>query len=253
MQNTLRYAVSALALSTALGLAAPALAAHHDGWGPPAAGSAPAGGGSSAGGSGPGPQSSGPSWTGPSGGSNNNAHVSGGGGFAPHAARVHMFAGGQNVSHFSGAQRQAWSHGHWWHGRHHGHDGWWWFAGGGWFFYPYAVYPYPDYVSGTADYEDGYYAGAAANNAWWYCDNPAGYYPYVQNCMVPWRPVNPPPPPQGGYGAPPGAGGYSPPPGSGGDQYGPPNGGPDDENGPPDDDQGGPNDGPPPGNPPPGH
>ncbi|HEX6841855.1 MAG TPA: hypothetical protein VF113_10000 [Stellaceae bacterium] len=26
---------------------------------------------------------------------------------------------------------------------------------------------------------------------WYYCDNPAGYYPYVPNCPTPWRPVMP--------------------------------------------------------------
>lgn len=28
---------------------------------------------------------------------------------------------------------------------------------------------------------------------WYYCDNPAGYYPYVPNCPTPWRPVTPQP------------------------------------------------------------
>lgn len=26
---------------------------------------------------------------------------------------------------------------------------------------------------------------------WYYCANPAGYYPYVQNCSQPWIPVDP--------------------------------------------------------------
>jgi hypothetical protein len=25
--------------------------------------------------------------------------------------------------------------------------------------------------------------------SWYYCDNPKGYYPYVQNCNAGWRPV----------------------------------------------------------------
>lgn len=25
--------------------------------------------------------------------------------------------------------------------------------------------------------------------SWYYCDNPKGYYPYVQNCNNAWRPV----------------------------------------------------------------
>ena len=33
--------------------------------------------------------------------------------------------------------------------------------------------------------------------SWYYCDNPRGYYPYVQNCSTAWQPVpaNPPPGP----------------------------------------------------------
>lgn len=29
---------------------------------------------------------------------------------------------------------------------------------------------------------------------WYYCDNPKGYYPYVQQCPGGWRPVSPTPP-----------------------------------------------------------
>ena len=29
---------------------------------------------------------------------------------------------------------------------------------------------------------------------WYYCDNPPGYYPYVQQCSGGWRQVNPVPP-----------------------------------------------------------
>ncbi len=29
---------------------------------------------------------------------------------------------------------------------------------------------------------------------WYYCDNPQGYYPYVQQCPSGWRPVFPTPP-----------------------------------------------------------
>jgi hypothetical protein len=29
---------------------------------------------------------------------------------------------------------------------------------------------------------------------WYYCDNPPGYYPYVQQCSAGWRQVNPAPP-----------------------------------------------------------
>ena len=38
---------------------------------------------------------------------------------------------------------------------------------------------------------------AAPPATYYYCDNPAGYYPYIQKCLVPFRPVPaaPPPPP----------------------------------------------------------
>jgi hypothetical protein len=35
--------------------------------------------------------------------------------------------------------------------------------------------------------------GSAPASVWYYCDNPAGYYPYVANCGSPWRPVQPTP------------------------------------------------------------
>jgi hypothetical protein len=38
-------------------------------------------------------------------------------------------------------------------------------------------------------------AQPAPQNFWYYCTNPAGYYPYVKNCTVPWMQVVPTPPP----------------------------------------------------------
>jgi hypothetical protein len=36
---------------------------------------------------------------------------------------------------------------------------------------------------------------APPQSAWWYyCDNPQGYYPYVQQCMSHWQRVSPQPP-----------------------------------------------------------
>ena len=34
-------------------------------------------------------------------------------------------------------------------------------------------------------------AQAAAPRVWYYCTDPAGYYPYVQNCTQPWVHVDP--------------------------------------------------------------
>jgi hypothetical protein len=220
MQQILRNGISALALGAAILVAGPALAQNnHNGHG----GNSHAQGG------------------GPGGGS---AHF---GTFR--SAPAHAFAG-HSFAQFSPAQRQSWSGGRWWHGSHGGRSGWWWFVGGGWFFYPYAVYPYPDYVSSTAYYDDYDYApGYGGGASWYYCDNPRGYYPYVQSCNGPWHPVpmTPPGMQQGGNGYGPGDSGPPPDNGPGpDDNSGPPPGGPND--GPP---QGGPDQGPPP--PPPGH
>lgn len=54
--------------------------------------------------------------------------------------------------------------------------------------YPYA-YPYAYPPPAPAAYAP---APAAAAPTWYYCDNPAGYYPNVQSCSVQWRPVQPP-------------------------------------------------------------
>ena len=110
------------------------------------------------------------------------------------------------VGHFSSFQMNAWRGGHWFHGGFGGRFGWWWWADGFWYLYDSPVYPYPGYV---ADY----YV-PQAGGSWYYCDNPAGYYPYVRSCMGQWRAVAPTPP-QGGAPGGPGGAGYSegaPPP-----------------------------------------
>ena len=122
---------------------------------------------------------------------------------------------------------EAWHGGRWFHGEHGGRAGWWWVVGGVWYFYPAPVYPYPapppEVVVAPA-------AVPAAQYYYW-CGRPAGYYPYVQGCRVPWQavpaatapaPVPAPaaPPPSPYYAPPPGAAatpgpppGYAPPPG----------------------------------------
>jgi hypothetical protein len=174
---------------------------------------------------------------------------------APHRFAAHSYA------HFTAADRAIWHRGHWWHGPWHGRNGWWWFAGGAWYFYTAPIYPYPGYVSDYYyDDQDNYNPGPAAGAApynWYYCQNPPGYYPYIQSCNGPWQPVPATPPGYATNG--PGAPGQGPDQGpdqSYGpqDQNGPPPGyndnGPDDQNGPPPGyEQNGPGDqnGPPPG------
>jgi hypothetical protein len=97
---------------------------------------------------------------------------------------------GHDFAHFTSAERVSWQGGSWRHAWHNGHYGWWWFVGNLWFFYPAPIYPYPLYV-GAADYYDYYdYYGAPAYY-WYHCENPLGYYPYVQQCDGPWEPVPP--------------------------------------------------------------
>jgi hypothetical protein len=155
---------------------------------------------------------------------------------------VHRF-GGHDYAHFSVSDRTAWRGGRWWHGPWRGRNGWWWLAGGAWYFYDAPVYPYPGYVS---DYyvDDDYYGDqdygtpGASPYSWYYCQNPPGYYPYIQTCNGPWQPVPAGAPP--GYSS--GPANQGPPPGYNDgpdDQDGPPPGynqngpGPNDQNGPP--------------------
>jgi hypothetical protein len=68
--------------------------------------------------------------------------------------------------------------------------------------YPYGYYPYPYapyrvYDAAPTVYVEPEMSAAPAvepANFWYYCTNPAGYYPYVQNCSLPWMKVVPPSP-----------------------------------------------------------
>jgi hypothetical protein len=97
---------------------------------------------------------------------------------------------GHDFMHLTAEQRTAWQHGGWRHSWHNGHWGWWWVAGGLWFYYPEPIYPYPDYI-GTDYYYDYYDEYGTPGYYWYYCENPQGYYPYVQQCNGPWEPVPP--------------------------------------------------------------
>lgn len=88
---------------------------------------------------------------------------------------------------------ELWRGGSWQHGHHAGRLGWWWIVGGAWYFYPAAVYPYPD------PYQPPIVMVAPSEEApqyWYYCSDPAGYYPYVAQCSTGWQrvPANPPAP-----------------------------------------------------------
>jgi hypothetical protein len=73
---------------------------------------------------------------------------------------------------------------HWYHGWRNGQYGWWWGDGLGSTYYPY------DY--GWDAYPDnGYYGYTQPYTAqtWYYCSDPAGYYPYVTQCNTGWQAV----------------------------------------------------------------
>jgi len=120
-------------------------------------------------------------------------------------------------------------HGGSWHGGHDGHSHgsvafFWGFGGWGWpyygywpYYYPYYYPYYPAYYSYPYGYGYGYGgygaypastgyveqgmdsaapaqapAAPAAPSYWFYCSNPAGWYPYVKSCSQQWQAVSPP-------------------------------------------------------------
>jgi hypothetical protein len=114
-------------------------------------------------------------------------------------AHVHDLHGRPNGRHFHEFDHV---HGH--HVHHHGHvhttigigfgfwDPWWGFPPA---YYPayypssVVVVPYSPPVYIEKDEQE-----ASASNWWYYCANPRGYYPYVNECTVGWQKVSPQPP-----------------------------------------------------------
>ena len=97
---------------------------------------------------------------------------------------------------------RAWGPGPWrpWYGPRYGY-----WAGPAYYPYPYP-YPYYRYPPPPAPYYDGPpprdYApppGPQAQDqqqSWYYCEDPQGYYPYVEDCRSGWHSVPAEPPPQ---------------------------------------------------------
>ena len=118
---------------------------------------------------------------------------------------------GREIRFFNEHELGMWRTGRWANTCYSGRCGWWWLAGGFWYFYDHPIYPYPLMVS------DFYYTEPPMAappliatpvapppppprpaapppppqnaNVWYYCDNPPGYYPYVQTCPSQFRPV----------------------------------------------------------------
>lgn len=98
----------------------------------------------------------------------------------------HRWHGG-DMHHFGDRDEHIWRGGQWFHGDHGGRGGWWWIVDGNWYFYPAPVYPYPDpYVPPVVMPAP---APGQAPQYWYYCPNPAGYYPYVPACPTNWMAV----------------------------------------------------------------
>lgn len=90
--------------------------------------------------------------------------------------------------HFYGPH---WREGYWHYGWYGGHLGWWWVIDGAWYLYPTPVYPYPDVVTvPVVTLPAPAPVPAATGQPFWYwCDQPAGYYPTVPTCSIPWKAV----------------------------------------------------------------
>jgi len=114
-----------------------------------------------------------------------------------------------DVGRFDRHELGLWRGGGWRHEIFNGRLGWWWVSGGVWYFYDAPVYPYPMVVSGIAFANPVVVVPAPPMviqqmtppappppqvqppppQVWYYCDSPAGYYPYVPTCNLPFRPV----------------------------------------------------------------
>jgi hypothetical protein len=74
-----------------------------------------------------------------------------------------------------------------------------WFYPGPYYYPPYN-YPYPPVVSVPAtppvyiERAEVAEPASPASASWYYCNNPQGYYPYVENCPGGWQAVAPRPP-----------------------------------------------------------
>jgi len=132
--------------------------------------------------------------------------------------REHAVFHERDVRRFRHEDMVRWRGGRWSQTCYFGRCGWWWFAGGMWYFYDRPVYPYPLVVGEVTYLEPVPVAPPpvvvvepappppppppqpvqAAPQYWYWCDNPQGYYPYVQACSVEFRqvpvPVNNAPP-----------------------------------------------------------
>jgi hypothetical protein len=115
--------------------------------------------------------------------------------------------GGHGGGGQAGGGHAGYGHGFGGHGHGHGRfggvffGGGVFFAGGLWFWDYYDAWPfYDDYLpvpefAAPAYIEQGETPAQPTDASWYYCSNPPGYYPYVQNCASGWQRVQPNLPP----------------------------------------------------------
>jgi len=89
-----------------------------------------------------------------------------------------------------------WTRGHWDHGTHDGRFGWWWGVGPSWFYYAQPAYPYPAYPYDPEPTPQDYPQQAQVpqdEEFWYYCSDPKGFYPYLDECRHDWSkmPITP--------------------------------------------------------------
>ena len=171
------------------------------------------GGGGMSGGGSHGGMSGGGSWSGGGSHSGSGGSWSGGGGWHGGSGGSWNGGGWHGGGYYGGGYRgyYGWRGGYWGpgFGVYWGGPGWWWGAwpyayGYGGYGYPYA-YTYGGYTGYFGAVDGGAYVqqdsaptyveqaqpAPAANNFWYYCTDPAGYYPYVKNCSKTWMQVVP--------------------------------------------------------------
>src|SRR5437899_5171823 len=98
----------------------------------------------------------------------------------------------KNIRVFRQYDYNAWRHGYWYHGWRNGRYAWWWYGGGTWYPYAKPIYPYPNpYIppSIIVQQPPPVQSVPPPSQAWYYCPNPQGYYPYVPQCAYPWQAV----------------------------------------------------------------
>ncbi|MBY4866572.1 hypothetical protein K6W76_08595 [Burkholderia anthina] len=111
---------------------------------------------------------------------------------AQHAGHVpHQDFHGRDFHHFAPQERAHWRSGRWVQDWHDGRYAWWWIVGGYWYFYPEPMYPFPTYIPPAIVIQQPPPTPAQLppERAWYYCNDPRGYYPYVASCNGVWTAV----------------------------------------------------------------